>query len=130
MKRLVVGGWVNFCGGGWGTPPAHIRALKALESGRPPRAPAARGPRAVSGIEVFYPADDNRPLFVGERTNVIGSRRFQEPRVAHQLDEDSGNRRALVRDGPRRRARCLPNPPHRAGGGTDRLLTQAPPPGT
>ena len=30
----------------------------------------------MSGVEVLYPADDNRPLFVGDRTNVIGSRRF------------------------------------------------------
>jgi len=39
--------------------------------------PVAGEPQAVSGIEVLYPADDNRPIFVGERTNVIGSRRFR-----------------------------------------------------
>src|SRR5438309_7412267 len=87
MTRFVDEGWVNFIGGCCGTTPAHIRALKALVSGpRPPR-PAAREAQAVSGIEVFYPADDNRPLFVGERTNVIGSRRFNELGVAEQFED-------------------------------------------
>src|SRR5256885_15238818 len=98
MKRFVDEGWVNLVGGCCGTTPAHIRALKALVAGRPPRVPAAREPQAVSGIEVFYPADDNRPLFVGERTNVIGSRRFQEPIVARPLDEAGPNGGAPVQN--------------------------------
>ena len=40
--------------------------------------PGPREPQGVSGIEVLYPTEDNRPVFVGERTNVIGSRRFKE----------------------------------------------------
>ena len=41
----------------------------------------------MSGIEVVYPTDDTRPLFVGERTNVIGSRRFKELIVAERFEE-------------------------------------------
>ena len=33
---------------------------------------------AVSGIEPLIYDDSMRPLFVGERTNVIGSRKFKE----------------------------------------------------
>ena len=55
---------------------AHPRADRRWRAAAP-RACRRRGAQAVSGIEVFYPADDNRPLFVGERTNVIGSRRVQ-----------------------------------------------------
>src|SRR5438876_795990 len=47
MTRFVDEGWVNFIGGCCGTTPAHIRALKALVSGRSPRVPAAREPQAV-----------------------------------------------------------------------------------
>src|SRR5262249_31202824 len=52
-----------------------------------PRVTAGVEPQAVSGIDVLYPADDNRPIFVGERTNVIGSRRFKELIVAGQGEE-------------------------------------------
>src|SRR5204862_3980547 len=44
MKRFVDEGWVNVIGGCCGTTPAHIRALRQLVSGRPPRVPAAREP--------------------------------------------------------------------------------------
>src|SRR5213079_2616151 len=69
MKRFLSEGWVNMIGGCCGTTPAHTRALTELARGRSPRVPALAEPQAVSGVEVFYPADDNRPLFVGERTN-------------------------------------------------------------
>ncbi len=124
MKRFVDEGWVNFVGGCCGTTPAHIRALKALVSGRPPRVPAAREPQAVSGIEVFYPADDNRPLFVGERTNVIGSRRFKELIVADQFEEAAEIGRAQVRNGAQILDVCLANPDRDEAGDTDRFMTQ------
>jgi len=124
MKRFVDEGWVNFVGGCCGTTPAHIRALKTLVSGRPPRVPAAREPQAVSGIEVFYPADDNRPLFVGERTNVIGSRRFKELIVADQFEEAAEIGRAQVRNGAQILDVCLANPDRDEAGDTDRFMTQ------
>ena len=124
MKRFVDEGWVNFVGGCCGTTPAHIRALKALVSGRPPRVRAAREPQAVSGIEVFYPADDNRPLFVGERTNVIGSRRFKELIVADQFEEAAEIGRAQVRNGAQILDVCLANPDRDEAGDTDRFMTQ------
>src|SRR5438552_18474079 len=78
MHRFVHEGWVNLIGGCCGTTPAHTRALARLIEGRAPRRPPRARAAAVSGIEVLYPADDNRPVMVGERTNVIGSRRFKE----------------------------------------------------
>ena len=87
LRRFVDEGWVNLVGGCCGTTPAHIRAIAELVRGRPPRVPSSREPQAVSGIEVVYPTDDTRPLFVGERTNVIGSRRFKELVVAERFEE-------------------------------------------
>src|SRR5256886_8725025 len=98
MRRFVDEGWVNIVGGCCGTTPAHTRALRALVTGRPPRVPAAREPQAVSGIEVIYPTDVNRPLFVGERTNVIGSRRVSELVLAGEFEEAAEIGRGPVRD--------------------------------
>src|SRR5881397_513404 len=124
MKRFVDEGWVNFVGGCCSTTPAHIRALKALVSGRPPRVPAAQEPQAVSGIEVFYPADDNRPLFVGERTNVIGSRRFKELIVAEQFEEAAEIGRAQVKNGAQVLDVCLANPDRDEAADMDRFMAQ------
>ncbi|HSR25155.1 MAG TPA: homocysteine S-methyltransferase family protein, partial [Candidatus Eisenbacteria bacterium] len=71
MRRFVDEGWVNVVGGCCGTTPAHTRELARLVAGRPPRRPAADLAPAVSGVEAVYPADDVRPVIVGERTNVI-----------------------------------------------------------
>src|SRR2546428_1830221 len=115
MRRFVDEGWVNLIGGCCGTTPAHILALAELVRGRPPRVPAAREPQAVSGIEVVYPTDDNRPLFVGERTNVIGSRPVKELIVAEQFAEAAEIRRAPGRDSAQGPDIFLPHPhPHRA----------------
>src|SRR5207245_1529043 len=98
MRRFVDEGWVNMVGGCCGTTPAHIRALKALVGGRPPRVAAAEEPQAVSGVEVLFPADDNRPLFVGERTNVIGSRKFKDLIVAERFEDAAEIGRAQVKN--------------------------------
>jgi 5-methyltetrahydrofolate--homocysteine methyltransferase len=124
MKRFVDEGWVNFVGGCCGTTPAHIRALKALVEGRAPRVPARQEPQAVSGIEVFYPADDNRPLFVGERTNVIGSRRFKELIVAEQFEEAAEIGRAQVKNSAQILDICLANPDRDECADMDRFMAQ------
>jgi 5-methyltetrahydrofolate--homocysteine methyltransferase len=124
MKRFVDEGWVNFVGGCCGTTPAHIHALRALVNGRPPRVPAPREPQAVSGIEVFYPADDNRPLFVGERTNVIGSRRFKELIVAEQFEDAAEIGRAQVKNSAQVLDICLANPDRDEVGDMDRFMAQ------
>ena len=64
-----------------------------------PRRPAPTRVPAVSGIEVLYPAEDNRPVIVGERTNVIGSRRFKELIVEGKFEEAAEVGRAQVRSG-------------------------------
>src|SRR2546421_573002 len=92
--------------------------------GRPPRVPATREPQAVSGIEVFYPADDTRPLFVGERTNVIGSRRFKELIVAGEFAEAAEIGRAQVRSSAQVLDICLANPDRDEAADMDRFMAQ------
>src|SRR5437879_3816205 len=124
MRRFVDEGWVNVIGGCCGTTPAHIRALAELVRGRPPRVPAAHEPQAVSGIEVVYPTDDNRPLFVGERTNAIGSRRFKELIVAEQFAEAAEIGRAQVRNSAQVLDICLANPDRDEAADMDRFMAQ------
>jgi 5-methyltetrahydrofolate--homocysteine methyltransferase len=110
MRRFVDEGWVNLIGGCCGTTPPHIRAIAEMVRGRPPRVPAAAEPVAVSGVEVLYPTEDNRPIFVGERTNVIGSRRFKELIANGQVDEAAEIGRAQVRASAQVLDVCLANP--------------------
>ena len=110
MRRFVEEGWVNAIGGCCGTTPAHIAALARIAGGHAPRRPATSRAAAVSGIEAFYPADDNRPLLVGERTNVIGSRKFKDLIVADKFEEAAEVGRAQVKGGAQVVDVCLANP--------------------
>jgi 5-methyltetrahydrofolate--homocysteine methyltransferase len=122
MRRFVDEGWVNAVGGCCGTTPGHIRALAALVRGRAPRVPGAREPQGVSGIEVLYPSEDNRPVFVGERTNVIGSRRFKELVAAGQVEEAAEIGRAQVRGGAQVLDVCLADPDRDEAADMDRFM--------
>jgi 5-methyltetrahydrofolate--homocysteine methyltransferase len=113
MRRFVDEGWVNAVGGCCGTTPAHIRALRHLVDGRPPRRPAAARVAAVSGVEVLYPNEDTRPVLVGERTNVIGSRRFKELIAEDRFEEAAEVGRAQVRGGGQVLDVCLADPDRR-----------------
>jgi len=122
MRRFVEEGWVNLVGGCCGTTPAHIRALARLVQGRPPRRPAAARAAAVSGVEVLYPSDDNRPVIVGERTNVIGSRRFKGLIVEDKFEEAAELGRAQVRGGGQVLDVCLANPDRDEAADMDRFM--------
>jgi 5-methyltetrahydrofolate--homocysteine methyltransferase len=122
MRRFVDEGWVNVVGGCCGTTPDHTRALAGLVAGRAPRVPAADRPPAVSGIEPVYPSEDVRPVIVGERTNVIGSRRFKELIVEEKFEEASEIGRAQVRGGAQVLDVCLANPDRDEAADMDRFM--------
>ena len=123
-RRFVEEGWVNAIGGCCGTTPAHIAALSRLAQGHPPRRPAAARAAAVSGIEAFYPTDDNRPVLVGERTNVIGSRRFKDLIVEEKFEEGAEIGRAQVKGGAQVLDACLANPDRDERADMDRFMAQ------
>src|SRR5260370_131794 len=124
MRRFVDEGWVNAIGACCGTTPAHIKALAQIAKGHAPRRPASSRAAAVSGIEAFYPADDNRPLLVGERTNVIGSRKFKDLIVADKFEEGSEVGRAQVKGGAQVLDVCLANPDRDEMADMDRFMEQ------
>jgi 5-methyltetrahydrofolate--homocysteine methyltransferase len=123
-RRFVEEGWVNAIGGCCGTTPAHIAALARLAEGRPPRRPAPTRAAAVSGIEALYPTDDNRPVLVGERTNVIGSRRFKDLIVEEKFEEGAEIGRAQVKGGAQVLDACLANPDRDEHADMDRFMDQ------
>ncbi|NEU31111.1 methionine synthase [bacterium LRH843] len=103
-------GWLNIVGGCCGTTPAHITAMKEATAGFSPRVVNESHPHAVSGIEPLIYEDSMRPLFVGERTNVIGSRKFKRLIVEGQFEEASEIARAQVKRGAHVIDVCLANP--------------------
>ena len=100
LGRFAGHGWLNIVGGCCGTTPAHIRAIAEMAEGRKPRVPHRRSHRSYySGIEVVEADEMSRPLLVGERTNVIGSRAFQKLIAGEQWEEASEIARRQVRNG-------------------------------
>src|SRR6185437_6097776 len=100
LERFCDHGWVNLIGGCCGTTPAHIRALVQMAAGKPPRRPPGATHRAFfSGIEVIEAEDSTRPLIVGERTNVVGSRLFKQLVAAEQWEEATEIARRQVKNG-------------------------------
>ena len=100
LERFVYRGWLNIVGGCCGTTEKHIRAIAQMAEGKTPRQPADPNHRAVySGIEVIEAEESTRPLIVGERTNVIGSRAFKNLVAAEQWEEATEIARRQVKSG-------------------------------
>ncbi|MFJ7935216.1 methionine synthase [Sporosarcina sp. NPDC096371] len=104
-------GWLNVVGGCCGTTPAHIRAIReAVADKKPRQGPESVHGHAVSGIEPLLYDDSMRPLLIGERTNVIGSRKFKQLIVDGKFEEASEIARAQVKGGAHVIDICLANP--------------------
>jgi len=110
LARFVDEGWVNMVGGCCGTTPAHIAALAEMVKGKAPRLPQRALRPAVSGIDFLPIEEDNRPLIVGERTNVIGSRKFKELIVDGKIEEAGEIGRAQAKTGAQILDVCMANP--------------------
>ncbi|GGH48734.1 methionine synthase [Paenibacillus silvae] len=103
-------GWLNIAGGCCGTTPAHIRAMRDTLAKYPPRELNGTHPPALSGIDPVYVEQDNRPYMVGERTNVLGSRKFKRLIVEGKYEEASEIARAQVKNGAHIVDVCVQDP--------------------
>ncbi|WP_432362270.1 methionine synthase [Sporosarcina sp. UB5] len=111
LKGFAEKGWLNMVGGCCGTTPDHIRVLREAVDGLSPRKlPENDHVHAVSGIEPLLYDPAMRPLLVGERTNVIGSRKFKRLIVEEKFEEAAEIARAQVRGGAHVLDICLANP--------------------
>jgi 5-methyltetrahydrofolate--homocysteine methyltransferase len=110
VARFARNGWVNVVGGCCGTTFEHIRLLADAVAGMKPRVAAATARSVVSGLEVQTIDADTRPVIVGERTNVLGSRKFKRLIAEDKFEEASEIGRAQVRRGAHILDVCLQDP--------------------
>ncbi|MGS5020296.1 methionine synthase [Paenibacillus sp. JJ1683] len=110
MAAFAEKGWLNIAGGCCGTTPEHIRVMSESMAQFEPRQLVGHHPPAVSGIEPVYIEQDNRPYMVGERTNVLGSRKFKRLIVEGKYEEASEIARAQVKSGAHVIDICVQDP--------------------
>jgi 5-methyltetrahydrofolate--homocysteine methyltransferase len=87
MKRLATRQGLAIAGGCCGTTPEHIRQLKIALDGVAPLRPVDPVPRVSSLYGAQELMVDPRPLFVGERTNASGSKRFRDPLLVGDFED-------------------------------------------
>ena len=110
VGRFVDSGWVNLIGGCCGTVPKHIELLVETASDKPARPGIDSSETRISGIETLLVDDDVRPAIVGERTNVLGSRRFRRLIKEGSFEEAAEIGRRQVRNGAHILDICLQDP--------------------
>ncbi len=110
LLSFVREGWVNVLGGCCGTTPEHLRPLVEAVANTSPREASSRQAVVFSGLEALTVDEDVRPVLVGERTNVLGSRRFKRLIRQGKFDEASEIGRRQVRRGAQVVDVCLQDP--------------------
>lgn len=110
LAKFADNGWVNVAGGCCGTVPEHIAGIVHALEGKPPRTPDPPVRSVVSGIEAYEMDDEKRPIIVGERTNVLGSRKFKRLISEGKFEEAAEVGRAQVRKGAAIVDVCLQDP--------------------
>ncbi|PKB73277.1 MAG: methionine synthase [SAR202 cluster bacterium Io17-Chloro-G7] len=110
LGRFTEAGWLNVIGGCCGTGPEHVRLLAELAAQKPPRELVNLTDTRISGIETLVVDEDTRPAIVGERTNVLGSRRFRRLIAEGAIEEASEIGRRQVRNGAHILDVCLQDP--------------------
>jgi 5-methyltetrahydrofolate--homocysteine methyltransferase len=110
FSRYLDEGWLNLIGGCCGSTDKHVAALAELAAGRRPRVIPHHQRALVSGIEAVELEVSNRPLLVGERTNVLGSRVFKQTIAAGDYEGGAEIGRAQLRAGAQVLDVCLQDP--------------------
>ncbi|MED1468839.1 methionine synthase [Bacillus salipaludis] len=111
LSDFAAHGWLNIVGGCCGTTPEHIHAIAEEMKKYQPRELQSSSVHMVSGIDPFIYDDPTlRPIMVGERTNVIGSRKFKRLITEGKFEEASEIARAQVKGGAHVIDICLADP--------------------
>ncbi len=110
IARFGAAGWLNLIGGCCGTNTGHIAELRKVADAIRPREIPTTTRSMLSGIEYLEVTPELRPVLVGERTNVIGSRKFKDLIIAEKFEEAAEIARAQVKGGAQIIDVCLANP--------------------
>ena len=110
LNYFIKEGWINIVGGCCGTHAGHVHSLAKTVAGKKPRE-VVRVPRSyLSGVDYLEITDDLRPVIVGERTNVIGSRKFKDLISGEKYEEAAEIAKLQVKAGAQIIDVCLANP--------------------
>ncbi len=125
LSRFAKSGWVNLLGGCCGTRADHIEAIAEVAKQFSPR-PLNQGNRGsfLSGVDFLEVDDDHRPLLVGERTNVIGSKKFKDLICDEKFDEAAEIAKSQAKKGAHIIDVCLANPDRDELKDTEEFLKQ------
>lgn len=100
FERFGRDGFINIAGGCCGTTPGHVSAIRDAVKDYKPRTLGQKGSVSpVAGIEPLMLEDAIRPIFIGERMNSIGSRRFKRLIKEGKWDSAAEIGRKQVRKG-------------------------------
>jgi 5-methyltetrahydrofolate--homocysteine methyltransferase len=88
IREFAENGWLNIVGGCCGTTPAHIREISRAVEDLPPRQlPTPEPWMRLSGTRPLVLRPESNFLMIGERTNVMGSKKFARLVRAGQYEE-------------------------------------------
>ena len=110
LSRFMDAGWINVIGGCCGTSYPHIKEFSKLAIQFPPRELVKEKISTLSGIENLEVTDEKRPMLVGERTNVIGSKKFRDLIANGEFDKAAEIAKNQVKKGASVIDACLANP--------------------
>jgi 5-methyltetrahydrofolate--homocysteine methyltransferase len=110
LERFCKEGWINLLGGCCGTTYQHIQEFAALAKMYQPRTWSEQQTSWLSGIDFLEITQENRPILVGERTNVIGSKKFKDLINEEKYEEAAEVAKAQVKNGALIVDVCLANP--------------------
>jgi 5-methyltetrahydrofolate--homocysteine methyltransferase len=110
VGRFGEAGWLNLIGGCCGTTAAHIRGLAEIARTMKVRTAHPEHKATLSGVDYLEVTEDVRPIIVGERTNVLGSKKFKELIRDGKFDEATEIAKAQVRRGAQVIDVCLQDP--------------------
>jgi 5-methyltetrahydrofolate--homocysteine methyltransferase len=103
-------GWVNVIGGCCGTTGEHVKHLVAAAKDRTGHLVDGRRETTTAGLETLVITDEKRPIIVGERTNVLGSRQFKRLIQEGKFEEAAEIGRLQVRNGAHVLDICVQDP--------------------
>ncbi len=109
LGRFCEAGWVNIVGSCCGSTPEHTKMLAQMARSAKPRSERPIVRAALSGVD-YLSLDDCKPCIVGERTNVIGSKKFKELIIGEAWEEAAELGRKQMRSGAHILDVCLANP--------------------
>ena len=115
IKEYIDYGWVNIIGGCCGTEPEHINELKNITKNITPvfdfdsNTNKIKSSHYTTGLETLYVDEDTKPILVGERTNVLGSRKFKRLIENDDFDQASEIGKLQINSGANVLDVCLQN---------------------